>query len=402
MVFFWKRFNWYIIEWNPQLETKDEVNFYCPSWASECQVQLYCCDNYDCHDDDDCEDWFDDGYTCESTSEQDPRIDFDWGSWKFCEFTGVDPEHRCWGIKSGKCEEKDPPYKQSYLDNNFGGDCPPSWSYESLSDCKEDEPDDDDECTPGDESCVPSSGIGELRACVNGVWLQGYVPGRCNYRGTCNEDGICEPKHGEDDQSCGDCLGGGCKEPGQSCETSSQCCQIGYEYGQSCDNSVCVPVSVDDDGVLTRKTYTLSQFLSANDAVEAISYICTSNAQCHLIDGYKEVNCKKEDKFQEQMVNIYKGDCQKFASSLSFNMPFVSTIIAKVICGVTSAPVKAIVEVANLGTCVAENPDSQMQEYWEQYLDSLWDLGIPARFVGIAAWLILLIIMGFIYSAIKK
>jgi len=326
------------VDWIGETEYKNKIDeFYCPSSASECQIQLYCCENLDCFDDLDCENWFGEGYECISTSEKDPLINFDWSSWSYCEFTGEDPNHRCWRISGSQCEEKQPPYKQSYLDDNFGGNCPPTWSYESLS-----------ECVAELSYCYGSCDIFEETKCVEGVL----------YKCSLISGAKCWTKEGT-------CVVGILAYPLKWSEFFSMNDEkfVRKAVGFCKSDADCVKRTKSDYKVLCDKTEV----------------------------GY----------YEDRILKIAHEECDENWGWFNELFSIASSIFGKSIdlCEVEYNDISQALGTTDYGACVMEST-TWYGKLWEQSLKVVGGMGFPAQYVMIITILILITVVGLIIRSI--
>lgn len=154
-------------------------------------------------------------------------------------------------------------------------------------------------------------------------------------------------------------------------------------------------------GIFSRETLTFPEFLELSDILGTMKSVCTSDLQCPKIDNYKSVSCENGKIYQNRIIEITKDNCKELYSTVTLNIPIISPLISGIICTVTTNPVKLIIQTANIGVCVAKEPEG-LTGIWEGYLRAIFNLGIPVGWVVLTAIAILIIILILIITLIRK
>jgi hypothetical protein len=120
---------------HPVYEFKDEMRYYCSS-VSKCIVEVYCCPHGECSSDSNCESWEGSGSECKTSYKDDPYIEYEFSSYKYCTPKCSGSDITCWGDREGTCVSRT--YDCGY---ETYPNCPTSYSYTSKSSCESSLPD---------------------------------------------------------------------------------------------------------------------------------------------------------------------------------------------------------------------------------------------------------------------
>ena len=116
--------------WNPRGEYKDSLYAYCGS-SNGCIVEIYCCPHPECSSDSDCRSWVGTGSRCVTSTANDPHIDYEYSSYKYCTAACTGPDITCWRISSNTCE-----YRHYDCGYSTYPNCPSTYPYTSKTQCE--------------------------------------------------------------------------------------------------------------------------------------------------------------------------------------------------------------------------------------------------------------------------
>ena len=123
--------NFFTSGWNPVSEKRDDISISSCN-VPPCHIEVYCCPFDECDDDNDCEDWYGSGSECKSKIANDPNINYEYSTFKYC----TEPSEiqvTCWySPESGEsCSSR------TYIGDEY---CPSTYMsyilYESKSTCE--------------------------------------------------------------------------------------------------------------------------------------------------------------------------------------------------------------------------------------------------------------------------
>lgn len=127
-------FNTYGDTWNnPLKEYKDDINFQCA--FGECIVELYCCPYDECSSDSQCEERFEEGYTCVTENyPEDELINYEYSTYQKCQSPTDLDEITCWQYNALEEECQSRTYDENY--EPIYPNCPATYPFKSKADCE--------------------------------------------------------------------------------------------------------------------------------------------------------------------------------------------------------------------------------------------------------------------------
>jgi len=360
--------------------------------SDTCHIEIYCCDEETCDDDNDCEDWYGEGSECEEVDctpwknggykctaegvvETEIPYYYDW--FRYCTAGGI----TCY---------YNPPGKDYCRDRFYAGedDCPPTYINQELFE-------DEDDC----EDNIGTSHASKKCYADDVYWYDSNDNREDKFEecgalgcsnGACNTD--------DDDDDLGAC---------DDYSTRAVCelvpgCEWKYNilYWQ-CEGT---PTGNGDgnggDGVVTM---TWTEFYStSNDDISffgifADSPICKSNDECPSLEGYT-VTCDKSKNVKKRIYDARKEYC-KDITIVGGPIGWIQRIVAWVVpgdfCGIiiTSYEFIGNAFTSEPGMCMASS-DSWYGGLWEDALKMVGGFGLPAQYVMIITAMFLITLIG--------
>ena len=248
--------------WNPFKEYKDSVTRYCGFAYDQCIAEIYCCDHDECSRDSQCEDWEGPGSECEISYEDDPIIDYDFSSYKYCTSGCTGSDITCWREEGGVCVSRT--YDCSY---GTYPSCPTTYKYTSKSQC---------------EDSPPTNGNGE-------------VPTDCNVyqtRNQCNDDSDCEWEEGTwlVHGKCIEKVGNGNGDSVRGNQKGINKDDIIKLTYSNLKDSICVETEDCKEGVCLPQDYLINRgYLSESKAESTLGNYCDEGAistYLEILGGY--------------------------------------------------------------------------------------------------------------------
>lgn len=137
--------------------------------------------------------------------------------------------------------------------------------------------------------------------------------------------------------------------------------------------------------------------LFSKNFVEVLGSSCIENKNCQYVKDY-DVTCE-QTLSKKILKDAFTEDCQSVIKSVTFKIPVLSSVIAKVVCTVPSEAFSFFINlVPSYGICTAKS--TGIMSYVEDLAIYLYNLGVPRTWViplmiiiGVIVGIILLVVL---------